>query len=286
MGAPAVATELGTAVRRGDVGQEARRLAKSKWVGRLGRIGLGAQAFCFAIIAALALALALGMGGRATDPQGAFAELTRHGWTEVLLVLLAAGFAAYAVWRFAQALFDRGGQGSDVSGLGRRTIQFFQGVAYTALAVGAVRVLLGEHPNGERSTRHTAAGILTWPGGTILVGLIGGVFVIVAIANAYWGLSGRFKESLEEERMSDATKRLVSVLGRIGFASLAVVYGIIGWFLIKAAIDFDAGAVVGLGGALATLAHATYGKWLLGLTATGLMIYALFGFAQTRYHRV
>ncbi len=234
----------------------------------------------------LALALALGMGGRAADPQGAFAELARHGWTEVLLVLLAAGLAAYAVWRFAQALFDRGGHGSDASGLGRRTIQFFQGLAYTALAVGAVRVLLGEEPNGERAASQTAAGIFSWPAGTILVGLIGGVFVIVAIVNVYWGLSCRFKESLEVERMSDATEHLVSLLGRIGFASLAVVYIIIGWFLIKAAIDFDARTVVGLGGALATLAHATYGKWLLGLTATGLLIYALFGFAQIRYHRV
>ena len=40
------------------------------------------------------------------------------------------------------------------------------------------------------------------------------------------------------------------------------------------------------GGALATLANATYGKWLLGLTASGLLTYALFGFAQVRYHRV
>ena len=272
--------------RTGGVRQEARRVARSSWIGHLGRLGLGAQAFCFAIIALLALALALGMGGRAADPQGAFAELARHGWTKVLLVVLAAGFGAYAAWRFAQALFDRGGQGSDASGLGRRTIQFFQGLAYTALAVGAVRVLLGERANGERAARQTAAGILSWPGGTLVIGLIGAVFVVVAIVNLYWGLSGRFEESLEKEPMSDATERLLSVLGRIGFASLAVVYGIIGWFLIKAAIDFDAGAVVGLGGALATLAHATYGRWLLGLTATGLLIYALFGFAQTRYHRV
>ena len=270
----------------GSVRQDARRVARSNWIGHLGRFGLGAQALCFAIIAVLALALALGLGGRAADPQGAFAELARHGWTEILLVLLAVGFASYAAWRFAQSLFDRGGQGSDVSGLGRRTIQLFQGVAYTALTVGAIRVFLGERANSEKAVRQTAAGILSWPGGTILVGLIGGVFVIVALVNVYWGLSGRFKESLDEQKLGSPAEQLLSVLGRVGFVSLAIVYGIIAWFLIKAAIDFDAGVVVGLGGALATLAQATYGKWLLGLTATGLLVYALFGFAQIRYHRV
>lgn len=275
-----------TLTRTREVKHEARRAARSSWVGHLGRFGLVAQAFCFAVIAVLALALALGMGGRAADPQGAFAELARHGWTKVLLLLVAAGFASYAAWRFAQALFDRGGQGSDASGLGRRTIQFFQGVTYTALAVGAVRVLLGAKTNGERSARETAAGILSWPGGTIIVGLIGGIFATVAIMNIYWGLSGRFMESLEQNRLGGGTERFLSVLGRIGFASLGIVYAIIAWFLIKAAIDFDAGAVVGLGGALATLANATYGKWLLGLTASGLLVYALFGFVQASYHRV
>jgi len=78
---------------------------------------------------------------------------------------------------------------------------------------------------------------------------------------------------------------VISVLGRIGFVSLGVVFAVVGWFLIKAAVDFRADAVVSLGGALATLARATYGKWLLGATACGLLVYAAFGFAQVRYHR-
>lgn len=51
--------------------------------------------------------------------------------------------------------------------------------------MSAVRVLLGSRPNGERSIKQTAAGILGWPGGPIIVGIIGGVFLIIAIVNAY-----------------------------------------------------------------------------------------------------
>ena len=72
----------------------------------------------------------------------------------------------------------------------------------------------------------------------------------------------------------------------LGVTLVLFLLGIIGWFLLKAAIDYDAKRIVSLGGALARLAHADYGRWLLGLTAAGLLSYGLFGIVQTRYHRV
>jgi Domain of Unknown Function (DUF1206) len=128
--------------------------------------------------------------------------------------------------------------------------------------------------------------MLSWPGGPELVGAIGTGFLVVGAVNLYWGLSGRFEESLDLERADPERERLVSLLGKVGFVALAVVLSIVGWFLLKAAIDFDAKRIVSVGGALAKLAHADYGRWLLGLTAAGLLSYGLFGIVQTRYHRV
>jgi hypothetical protein len=76
------------------------------------------------------------------------------------------------------------------------------------------------------------------------------------------------------------------LVGRIGFVSLGVVLGLIAWFLLKAALDFNAGKVVSLGGALAHLARADYGTWLLAAAAAGLLVYGAFGILQSRYHRV
>ena len=56
--------------------------------------------------------------------------------------------------------------------------------------------------------------------------------------------------------------------------------------LLKAAVDFNAGTVVSLGGAMAHLARADYGKWLLAASAAGLFAYGTFGLLQARYHRV
>jgi len=112
-------------------------VARSEWVGWLGRIGLAAQGICFTTIAALALQLAFGDGGKATDPQGAFRVLANHGWTRTLLVLLVCGFVAYALWRLAQALFNRGDHGRDAAGYFRRLIQLCQALIYIGFAVSA-----------------------------------------------------------------------------------------------------------------------------------------------------
>jgi hypothetical protein len=264
--------------------RETRRAARSEWIGYLGRAGLAAQGVCFGIIGVFAVELAVGAGGTATDPQGALDALARHGWTSVLLVLLCVGFAGYALWRLAQALFDRGNMGSDPSGLGRRAIQLVQGLAYVALTVGAVRTLAGAPARGG-SERSAAAGVLGWPGGRELVAAIGVVLLVSALVTAYWAVSRRFEESLATEQMGAGTERIVVATGTAGLCSLGLVLAIIGWFLLKAAVEFQPEAPVGVGGALAKLAHASYGDWLLGITATGLIVFAVFDLFQARFHK-
>ena len=260
----------------------AERAARSPWIGRLGRVGFAAQGMCFVIIAVLALDLAFGKRGRLTDPRGAFVVLAEGGWTRVLLVFLAIGFASYSIWRLAQAIFDRGGMGSSPGGLGRRAIQLGQAVLYALLAVSAVRVLVGERT--QASPRRAAAGILGWPGGPELVGAIGVAVAIIAVVNVYRGLSGRFMESLQCD-VDARAEHLLKLAGTIGFLSLGFVLGVIAWFLLKAAVDFNAGNVVSLGGAMAELARASYGEWLLTAVAAGLLTYGVVGLLQAYYHR-
>jgi hypothetical protein len=56
--------------------------------------------------------------------------------------------------------------------------------------------------------------------------------------------------------------------------------------MIKAAIEYDPREAIGLDGALQKLANQAYGSWLLGLTAAGLVAYALFCFIEARYREV
>jgi len=260
-----------------------RRAAHGRTLGLLGRVGLAAQGMCFGIIGALAIGVATNSGGATTDPQGALNALARHGWTRVLLVLLCIGFAAYAIWRLAQALFDRGDMGHAFGGLCRRAIQLVQGVAYIVLTVGAAKTLAGagSQTGGER---RAAAGVLGWPAGRELVGFVATVLAVTACVLVYWALSRRFEESLLSSELDRRTTRVVEVTGVVGLCALGVVAAIVAWFLFKAAVDFDPRTPVGIGGALAKLGASPYGSALLGITAAGLIVFCLFDLLQARYH--
>jgi hypothetical protein len=86
--------------------------------------------------------------------------------------------------------------------------------------------------------------------------------------------------------MTAEVKRAFTVLGVVGHVSRGVVFGLVGWFLLRAAIDFDPDTAVGLDGALAKLAHASYGPLLLGIVAAGLVAFGCYSLADARYRRV
>ena len=78
-----------------------------------------------------------------------------------------------------------------------------------------------------------------------------------------------------------------SLPARYALASWRLMEGcLIAWFLAKAAWEFDAKEAVSLGGALAKLASATHGRWLLTAVAAGLLAFGAFCVAQARYRDV
>ena len=81
-------------------------------------------------------------------------------------------------------------------------------------------------------------------------------------------------------------KTWIGRIGTVGHLARMVVFGLIGIFLIKAAVDYNPNQAVGLDGALAKLIHHSYGPLLLGIVAAGLVAFALFSFSDARYRRI
>jgi Domain of Unknown Function (DUF1206) len=65
-----------------------------------------------------------------------------------------------------------------------------------------------------------------------------------------------------------------------------VVFLLIGYGIINAALDYDPHNAIGLDGALQKLAHNSYGPALLGIVAAGLIGFALYCIADARYRRL
>jgi hypothetical protein len=186
----------------------------------------------------------------------------------------------------AHAVLGHGPERSD-SGF-ERLAALGSGLAYAAMCAVAVGILVGSGggTSGSGHTSKAAAGVLGWPGGTWLVALAGALFVGIALYQLYRGLSQDFLKDAKTEKMGQLTKRSYVVLAVVGHVARAVVFGLVGVFLIKAAIEFDPSNAVGLDGALAKLAHQSYGSVLLGIVAAGLVAFALYSLADARYRRI
>lgn len=256
-----------------------RRAARSEWLDRLGRAGLAAQGVSYLLVGVLALKLAFGAGGKATSRQGAFPSLAHDPFGKAVLIGLALGFAAYAAWRLTNALLDRKRRGEDAPGLAKRGGELAKGLLYLGLLWSVVRTLAEGRASGGSEPKQTA-GILAWPGGRWIVLAVGIAILGAAGWNVYRGLSRKFEEQLEK------TPDWVKPLGLVGLCARGLVFAVIGWFAVKAAIEFDPQKAIGLGGALAKLQHAPYGGIVLGATATGLLVFAAFCLAQARYRDV
>ena len=179
------------------------------------------------------------------------------------------------------------------------------------VADGEFMVLLGPSGCGKTTLLRSIAGLEQIDGGRIVIGdrdvtdlpprkrNIAMVFQSYAVfphmtvfENIAFGLRMR------KTSKADVTKRLdlhdidagqrewVVRLGRLGHAARGVVFGIVGWFLVRAAMNHDPAQAGGLGDALASLQAAPYGRWLLGLVALGLVAYGLFNVVRARYRTI
>jgi hypothetical protein len=69
-------------------------------------------------------------------------------------------------------------------------------------------------------------------------------------------------------------------------AARGLVFGTIGFFLIRAALHYDASEAKGLAEALRTMASRSSPPWLLGAVAVGLVSYGLYELFEARYRRI
>ncbi len=251
----------------------------------LSRAGFVARGLIYGIIGILALKLALGQGGKLTNQQGALHTVAHQPFGKVLLTLVAIGLGGYSLWRFVRAAIGHGPEGSD-SGF-ERLAALASGIAYGAMCAIAVTILLGSGGGGSSgSPKKAAAGVFSWPAGTWIVGIAGGVMLGVALYQGYRGITKKFLDDSKVAEMGPRMKKWISRLGTIGHLARMVVFGLVGIFLIKAAIDYNPSKAVGLDGALAKIVHHSYGPFLLGIVAAGLIAFALYSLSDARYRKI
>lgn len=263
---------------------QGERAAHSKTYERLARAGMASRAVIYGIIAVLALQVALGSGGKTTNQKGALQEIAQGAFGKVLLVLVAIGLAGYAIWRLTRAALGHGVEEGSYDAK-ERANSVVSGISYALLCVTAVKILSGSGGGGG-GAKSTTGGVLGWPGGQWIVGIAGLIIIAAGLDQARRAIKKSFLEHAKTAEMDEKTRKGYTRVGQAGFGARAVVFVLIGYFVLRAAIDFDPDKAVSLDGALAKLANAPAGPVVLGLVALGLLAFGVYSAMDTRYRKV
>jgi hypothetical protein len=269
-----------------DVAREARNSGLMK---ALARGGLAARGITYLIIASIAAQIPFGGTSQSADQHGAIEDIASKPFGRVLLIAMAIGFAAYALWRW----FVAAAGGVDTQGASQlkkrmqRLGALATGFVYAGLCISTIVAATGRSTSSSTQQQQSVtAQLLALPLGRALVTAIGVGVVIAGIVVIWRAVMRKFAKKLATEKMGPQVRRWAIRCGIAGNGAGGIVLVLVGSFLIQAAAANNAHASKGLDQTLRTVAHAPFGPALLLLVAAGLAAYGLYSFVEMRYRRV
>lgn len=263
-------------------GGAVRRAKNSRAVRGLARCGYAASGVLHLLIGWLAVQLALGESEGQADQSGAFRAVAQMPGGELVLWLVAVGFAALAVWQLATAVV---GVPNAENQLAARAKSVAKAVLYGALAVTGFRYATGSGGGSSGGEESLTAQVLGMPGGAWLVGAAGLVIVGVGVYHVVKGVRKKFLEDLTGTG-GGAVGPVVVRLGQAGYIAKGVALGVVGGLVVAAAVTADPEQAGGLDEALHTVRDQPYGTVLLIVVALGIAAYGGYSFARARFARL
>jgi hypothetical protein len=252
-----------------------------------GRAGYAAKGIVYVVMGALAAKAALGAGGRTTDTRGAIGVIGEGPMGKIALVAIGVGLIGYMLWRLIAAVTDAEGEGDEATKLVVRATQAVRGMAYGVLGAQALRALDGDDVGSQgAAARHWTARLLDMPFGRALVVAAGIGVLGYAAYQVYRACSDKAKKHLDLFEAGPTQATWIVRSGRFGIAARAVVFAMIGVFLVRAGMQKDSGEAGGIAQSLQALGAASYGRLVLALVAFGLIAYGVYQLATARYRHM
>lgn len=269
------------------------RAAQNRWTKRLGRVGFTAKGILYGLVGLIAIGVAFGERGKVEDQSGALAALAARPFGKTLLIALAIGLGLYALWRLTFVFFgtpgDSGNEGNEGNeDKAERAGSIVLAIIYGSLCAYAVGIIAGAGSKGGASAGPDKATqtLLDQPLGVALVIAVGAALAVLAAFEAYKGISRSFLDKLKTSEMNARQLKLVTAVGVAGHIARAIVGGLVAAFVVKAAVEDQAGEAIGLDGALRKVVAEPAGPLLLGIVAAGLMLYGLYCVIEGRYRKL
>lgn len=263
--------------------------SKAQWIEGAARIGLTAKGIVYSLIGILTFmaAFEIGSGDDKGGKSQALQWIKEQPFGQVLLGLIALGLLCYSIWRLVEAFLDTEDKGNDAKGLAVRSRYVFSGLVYGASTYYAAKLLFRNgSDDGGRDTRETVAQkLLEQPFGQWLVGIVALGVMAVGVYKIYYALSDKHRKKIKESKLDTRVKETLLKTGKLGYIARGIVWLLIGYLFLKAAIQSDFSEAGGSDSAFSFL-EQQWGSWFLGVVALGLLCYGIFMFVRARYQPV
>ncbi|MEV6814589.1 DUF1206 domain-containing protein [Micromonospora sp. NPDC051296] len=263
----------------------AARTAGSRWLALLARAGFVGYGIVHLLFGWLALQIAFGNAADDGDQSGALRTLAAQPMGRFLVVAIAVGLLAMAIWQALEAAVGhRAERGNDR--LQERIVSAARAVIYLWLAWTAVKVFARANSDSAAQQEELTARLMESAGGRWLVGVAGLALAGFGVGMVVYGVRKKFLKRLKTGEMSARASRLARRLGMAGYAARGSAFAATGLLVVLAAVDYDPEKARGLDAALRMLRDQSYGPILLTLIALGIAAFGAYCFLQARYRKV
>ncbi|MBW7467236.1 DUF1206 domain-containing protein [Pontibacter aydingkolensis] len=264
-----------------------------KWVENFARVGLAAKGVVYCLVGILAFMAAFELGRNSSTQdagkQGVFQFILEQPFGKWLLGIVAIGLVCYTIWRIIQAVQDTENKGNDAKAVAVRIRYLFSGLVYGALAYLAAKMVLGQRSgngSGSDSRETLASELLQQPFGQWLVGILAVGTMAAGVYQIYYGISDKYKKKVQGAGLKHELEGKMVRMGKIGYIARGVVWLVIGFMFLKAAMSSNAQKAGGSSDAFRFLEDSSYGSFLLGAVAVGLVFYGIFMFMRAKYQPI
>jgi hypothetical protein len=117
----------------------------------------------------------------------------------------------------------------------------------------------------------------------VLVAIVGLLVAGYGVHQIRRGWTVDLDKRLSLTTLAPATRRWVVRVARVGLAARGIVFTVLGYMFVRAAIDADPSATNGVEGVLDAMREHS---WLLGIVALGLAAYGIYSMVLARYRRI
>ncbi|KQC33935.1 membrane protein [Nonlabens sp. YIK11] len=239
---------------------------------RFSRFGIATKGLVFFLIGVMALITALNLNYALKNEKEIIEWVYRLEFGWFLLLIIIIGLSGYIFSRFYLTFNRNDYDGSNGKPKYRRAAYLINGLGYCLLLLTCITILLGKNDSGDSELKIM---VLQSVIGKIVVYMIALGLAISAV-NEWWiSFSVMMDKMINPEELSPKQYKYLLLLGRFGRFSRGIVFGIFAYVLARSAYYDLQNLPEGADAAFAFIS-ATYGAFIMGTVAFGVMCYGLY----------